>query len=124
MLLGAGFLASLNLAQAQSAVDSTQPEAGFQIMIPAMNLNGPVPSIAWAFNGITVNGVSVNITSVADLQTLLEALQGEPPVPFESAVAVYEIVSSTVVLASLNTSVSPVFESENAELKTEPAKPG
>jgi len=53
-------------------------------MIPAMNPNGPVPPIAWAFNGITVNGVSLDITSVADLQTMLEALQSEPPAPFAS----------------------------------------
>ena len=53
-------------------------------MIPAMNPNGPVPPLAWAFNGIKVNNVSLDITSVADLQTMLEAVQATPPVSLSS----------------------------------------
>jgi alpha-tubulin suppressor-like RCC1 family protein len=82
--LGAGFLALLNLALAQQAVDSAQPETASQIMIPAMNPNGPVPPLAWAFNGIKVNNVSLDITSVADLETMLEAVQAAPSVSLSS----------------------------------------
>lgn len=82
--MGAGFLALLNLALAQQAVDSAQPETASQIMIPAMNPNGPVPPLAWAFNGIKVNNVSLDITSVADLETMLEAVQAAPSVSLSS----------------------------------------
>jgi len=82
--LCAGFLTSLNFTQAQQTVDSVQSDTASQILIPAMNPNGPVPPIVWAFNDIKVNNVSLDITSVADLQTMLGALQSQPPVTFAS----------------------------------------
>ena len=66
ILLGAGFLAALNFASAQE--------------IPVMNTNGPLPCIAYAFDGITVNNVSLNLTSVGDVETMLEAMESDPPV--------------------------------------------
>ena len=82
ILLGAAFLGWFNLAQAQQAIDSTQPDAASQIMIPAMNPNLPVPSIAHAFDDIQINNVSLNLKSVGDVQTMLEAVQSQPPSPF------------------------------------------
>lgn len=86
VLLGAGFLALVYLVHAQQAADSSQTATttDSQILIPAMNPNGPVPSLANAFNGLQVNNVTLDITSVADLQTMLEALESQPPVPFAS----------------------------------------
>ena len=50
-------------------------------MIPAMNPNGAIPPIAWVFYGIKINDTELKLTSVADVQAMLEALQGEPPTP-------------------------------------------
>lgn len=80
----AGFLALLNLTRAQETVDSSQMAAAPQILIPAMNPNRPVPSLANAFDGLQVNNVTLDITSVADLQTMMAALQSQPPVPYVS----------------------------------------
>jgi len=79
-LVGAGFLALLNLGQAQQAGDSAQTDAGSETILPTLKPNGPIPSIANAFADIKINDVSLNLTSVADIQTLLEALQADPPV--------------------------------------------
>jgi hypothetical protein len=83
-LLGAGFLALLSIAAAQQTTDPSQPDTASQIYLPAMNPNGPVPPIASAFNGITVNGNELQLNSVADVQTMLEALQAAPPTPLAS----------------------------------------
>jgi hypothetical protein len=47
-----------------------------------MNPNGPVPAIAGAFSGIQFNGGELTLASVTDVQTVLEVLQAEAPVPF------------------------------------------
>jgi hypothetical protein len=80
LLLGAGFLALLNLANAQQSGEPVQSE----IFLPTLYANRPLPSIANAFADIKINDVSLNLTSVTDLQTMLEALQSEPPVPIAS----------------------------------------
>jgi hypothetical protein len=88
MLIGAGLLALVYLTQAQQTVDSStataQPDTASQIYLPAMRPNGAVPPIAWAFNGLTVNGNTLQLNSVADVQTMLETLQGEPATPFDN----------------------------------------
>jgi alpha-tubulin suppressor-like RCC1 family protein len=83
-LLCAGFLALLNLTQAQETLDSSPTAAVPSILIPTMNPDGPLPGIVGAFNGITLNNASLNLTSVADVATMLEAVQSEPPVLFDS----------------------------------------
>jgi hypothetical protein len=54
------------------------------VYLPAMKTNGPAPSLAHAFDGLTVNGETLKVNSVADLQTALTLLQSDPPVPMAS----------------------------------------
>ena len=76
ILSGVGFLALLNFAPAQ--------EAPSQAYIPAMAPDEGIPSLTMAFRGITVNNVPLNITNISDLQTMLEVMQSQPPVPLAS----------------------------------------
>ncbi len=54
------------------------------VYLPAMKTNGPAPSLAHAFDGLTVNGEALKVNSVADLQTALTLLQSDPSVPMAS----------------------------------------
>ena len=84
-LICAGILALLNLTQGQSVVDSGQTSTTDSVVfIPPMNPNGRLPPLATAFEGIQINNVTLDITSVADLDTMLGALQAAPPVPYAS----------------------------------------
>jgi len=80
ILLVTAFITTFDLAKAQQLTESAQPrEAAPEIMIPEMNPNRPMPSVASAFANI-----NLNLESVGDLQTILAAVQSAPPVPLST----------------------------------------
>ena len=54
------------------------------VYLPVMKTNGVVPSLAHAFDDLKVNGTVMPVNTVNDLETVLELLQSEPPVPMAS----------------------------------------
>jgi hypothetical protein len=59
-----------------------EPPGGFYL--PVMDTNKPVPGLAHAFDGLTVNGAPLTVDTVVDLQEALQLLQSNPPMPLTS----------------------------------------